>query len=92
MANQSETEEFIEGSEACRLLGVKPATLYAYVSRGILKSYKQGIKRQRLYRKSEILQLLAVRPSDQEPPAPEAKEKEGKKTDIPAAEDWIPYF
>jgi hypothetical protein len=57
------SEDFIEGVEACRLLRVKPATLYAYVSRGLLKSYKQGIKRQRFYRRSEVLNLLTFRPS-----------------------------
>lgn len=86
-----ELEDFIDGSEACRLLGVKAATLYAYVSRGLLKSYKQGIKRQRLYKKEEILKLLAVRSSDELPPEIPVKPKR-KKTDIPAAEDWIPYF
>ena len=89
----NEIEEFIDGEEACRLLGVKAATLYAYVSRGVLKSYKQGIKRQRLYRRSEILGLLAVRPSDEAPPATTEPPKRNRKAaDIPAAEDWIPYF
>ena len=67
MSDSPVEETFIDGSEVCRLLGVKPATLYAYVSRGILKSYKQGIKRQRLYKKDEVLKLLAVRPSDEVP-------------------------
>jgi helix-turn-helix protein len=31
-------EEYLGVDEAAHLLGVKPATLYAYVSRGILKS------------------------------------------------------
>lgn len=74
------------------MLGVKPATLYAYVSRGVLKSYKQGIKRQRLYRRDDILKLLAVRPSDEVAPMPTHNAKDDKKADIPAAEDWIPYF
>jgi excisionase family DNA binding protein len=41
---------YLTVDEVCRLLDVKPATIYAYVSRGVLRSYKQGIKRQRLYR------------------------------------------
>ena len=36
-------EEYLTVKEAARLLGVKPATLYAYVSRGLLRSYRQGI-------------------------------------------------
>lgn len=88
-------EIFLDGDEACRMLGVKPATLYAYVSRGIVKSYKQGIKRQRLYKQSELEALLQLRPSDAPPPASEAGEnskEEKEKPEIPAAEDWIPYF
>ena len=38
-------EEYLTVDEAAQLLGVKRATLYAYVSRGVLKSYRQGIKR-----------------------------------------------
>src|SRR5690348_9659430 len=40
-------ETYLDGNEACHLLGVKVSTLYTYVSRGVLKSYRQGIKRQR---------------------------------------------
>src|SRR5258708_3870090 len=56
-------EEYLAGEEAAGLLGVKRETLYAYVSRGLLKSYRQGIKRQRLYRRSEIDALLRLAPS-----------------------------
>ncbi len=55
-------ETYLDGSEACHLLGVKVSTLYTYVSRGILKSYKQGIKRQRLYKRAELEALLQLRP------------------------------
>ena len=47
-------EEYLTVEEAARLLGVKPATLYAYVSRGLLRSYREGMKRQRLYRRAEV--------------------------------------
>ena len=56
-------EEYLTGDEAAGLLGVKRETLYAYVSRGMLKSYRQGIKRQRLYRRAEIEGLLRLAPS-----------------------------
>ena len=56
-------EEYLTGDEAAGLLGVKRETLYAYVSRGMLKSYRQGIKRQRLYRRAEIEALLRLAPS-----------------------------
>ena len=55
-------EEFLTVAEAARRLGVKPATLYAYVSRGVLRSYRQGIRRQRLYRRAEIEALLRLVP------------------------------
>lgn len=88
-------EYYLDGQEASHLLGVKTATLYAYVSRGILKSYKQGIKRQRLYKQAELEALLRLRPSDT-PLATTAGDEEkrtGRKklTEIPLAEDWVPY-
>ena len=56
-------EAYLSAAEACELLGVKPATLYAYVSRGVLQSYRQGIKRARLYRGADLQQVLHLRPS-----------------------------
>src|SRR5919202_4436804 len=53
---------YLTVEEACALMGVKPATIYAYVSRGTLRSYKQGIKRQRLYREDEIKALMEIQP------------------------------
>ena len=68
-------EEYLTVDEAAAQLGVKRATLYAYVSRGILKSYKQGRKRQRLYRRAEVEALVRL-------------ERRGAP-DIPSAETWI---
>lgn len=51
---------YLDVSEAAERLGVKPETLYAYVSRGLLRSYKQGIRRRRLYLVSEIEALLSL--------------------------------
>jgi citrate synthase len=86
-------EKYLDGEEASRLLGVKTATLYAYVSRGLLKSYKQGIKRQRLYKQAELEALLRLRPSDTPPGASSSEETPARKklTEIPLAEDWVPY-
>ncbi|HEV7129443.1 MAG TPA: helix-turn-helix domain-containing protein [Ktedonobacterales bacterium] len=58
-------EEFLTAQEACKALGVKAATLYAYVSRGILRSYRQGIRRTRLYRRDEVEQLTRLREPDE---------------------------
>jgi excisionase family DNA binding protein len=65
-------EPYLSAAEACELLGVKPATLYAYVSRGVLKSYRQGIKRARLYRRGDVQRALHLRPSRGASPLPHA--------------------
>ena len=70
----------MSAAEAARILGVKTATLYAYVSRGLVHSYRRGLKRARLYRRSELEELVRVRPSDR--PAGPA---------IPLAAEWMPY-
>lgn len=77
-------EEYLSADEACALLGVKPATLYAYVSRGRLRSYRRGIKRQRYYRRAEVEALLRLRPSDE-------VQRAARTDELPAAEQWIPY-
>ena len=76
-------EEYLTVDEAAQLMGVKPATLYAYVSRGILQSYRQGMKRQRLYRRAEVEQLTRM--------APSARDAAESRTlpEIPLAESWI---
>jgi excisionase family DNA binding protein len=79
-------EEYLTVDEAARRLAVKRATLYAYVSRGVLKSYRQGIKRQRLYRRTEVEALLRLAPSGgRETDAAAAR----RPTEIPLAESWI---
>ena len=77
MPNTTDADEFLSAAQACALLEVKPATLYAYVSRGLVRSYKQGIRRQRLYRKSELEDLLRVRMDAHE------------ASDLPAAAAWV---
>ena len=76
-------EEYLTMKEAARLLGVKPATLYAYVSRRVLRSYRQGIKRQRLYRRAEVDDLVRLAPAVADGPAARAL------PDIPLAESRI---
>ena len=50
----------LTASEAAALLGVKLGTLYAYVSRGWLKSYRRRVGREALYRRSDIEALRGV--------------------------------
>jgi len=82
-------EEYLTVDEAARLLSVKPATLYAYVSRGILRSYRQGIKRQRLYRRVEVEALLRLTPSSDAGAEAEPALAERPIPEIPLAESWI---
>ena len=84
-------EEYLTGEEAARRLGVKRATLYAYVSRGVLKSYRQGIKRQRLYRRADVEDLLRLSPGAATEPAAlgETSPEPVIVWRIPAAESWI---
>ena len=92
--------EYLTVREVCDLLEVKPATIYAYVSRGILPSFKQGIKRQRLYRADDIRQLITLRPSLPEASAAMSPQSPGPEKDdqlppampdggLPDAEGWI---
>ena len=75
MARIVDGEEYLTVDEAARVLGVKPATLYAYVSRGVLKTYREGTKRRRLYRRAEV---EALRRLDR-----------GEPPEIPPADSWI---
>jgi citrate synthase len=72
-------DEFVTAAEACELLGVKPATLYAYVSRGLVTSHKQGKRRQRRYRRSELNALRDV-PIDS---------LNNESADLPDAASWV---
>jgi len=84
-----EGEEYLTGDEAAGLLAVKRETLYAYVSRGHLKSYRQGIKRQRLYRRTEIEALLRLVPSIAVDPAEAPAGRGAQPVEVPLAESWI---
>ena len=83
--------EFLTVEEAATRLGIKPATLYAYVSRGVIRSYRQGIKRQRLYRRTEVEALLRVSPAGGgAPPSPDPEGPRPRRIPhIPLAESWI---
>lgn len=80
-----EGQEYLTVEEAARLLGVKRATLYAYVSRGMLRSYRQGMKRQRLYRRSEVEALVQIAPTRADDPRAARR----RPVAIPLAESWI---
>ena len=89
-------ETYLNGNEACHLLGIKVSTLYTYVSRGVLRSYKQGIKRQSLYKRAELEALIQLRPSNDAASSPNASSLKSNRNDrndgddLPHAEDWVP--
>ena len=82
-------EEYLTGDEAAALLGVKRETLYAYVSRGLLTSYRQGIKRQRLYRRAAIEALLRLAPSSTVDTGAGPEGRGTPPAEVPLAESWI---
>ena len=51
--------DLIPAKAAARILGVKPATLYAYVSRGLIRSYQREGSRQRYYSQGDVERLKA---------------------------------
>jgi excisionase family DNA binding protein len=53
--------EYLTAAEAAAALGVKRETLYAYASRGRVRSYRRGTGRARLYRADEIRALTQIR-------------------------------
>ena len=79
----------LSAQEAARELGVSLATLYAYVSRGVLRSYRQGIKRQRLYRRAEVEGLLRLAPSATRSSNVIPLRARAPRPRIPLAESWI---
>jgi excisionase family DNA binding protein len=72
-----EGDIYLTSAEAAEILGIKPSTLYAYVSRSVLVSYRQGIRRERLYRKVEVENLSRIQPATAE------------LVEIPLAESWV---
>ena len=50
---------YVSGREAAALLGIKAQTLYAYASRGLLRSVPSGQGRARLYARSDLERLKA---------------------------------
>lgn len=75
----TEGTEFVEAQEAAEMLGVKLPTLYAYASRGRIRSFREGPKRRRLYLRSEIESMTTIEPVRKQ------------RARVPLAEDWVPY-
>jgi excisionase family DNA binding protein len=50
--------------EACKRLSVSPRTLERYVRDGLLKKYRRRIGREVFYKRSEVEDLLRIRPAE----------------------------
>jgi citrate synthase len=84
MTHLIEGTEYYDGDEVVKLLGIKKATLYAYVSRGIVRSYRQPVGRHRLYRRDEIDRLLTVRANGEH-----TEQAQQRRADLPDAASWL---
>ncbi len=71
--------QMLTAAEAAAHLGVKLGTLYAYVSRGWLKSYRRKVGRQALYRRADIEALRGLT----------APERGVRARSLPDASSWV---
>jgi citrate synthase len=69
----------LTAAEAAAQLGVKLGTLYAYVSRGWLKSYRRRVGREALYRRSDIDALRGMT----------MPERGRRARSLPDASSWV---
>jgi len=69
----------LTAAEAAAQLGVKLGTLYAYVSRGWLKSYRRHVGREALYRRTDIEALRGVT----------MPERGRRARSLPDASSWV---
>jgi citrate synthase len=69
----------LTAAEAANHLGVKLGTLYAYVSRGWLKSYRRRVGRQALYRRADVEALRGL----------VAPERGRRARSLPDASSWV---
>ncbi len=57
-------QDFMTSDEACKRLSVSPRTLERYVRDGLLKKYRRRIGREVFYKRSEVEDLLRIRPAE----------------------------
>ncbi|MGE0494184.1 MAG: citrate/2-methylcitrate synthase [Vulcanimicrobiota bacterium] len=61
------SSEYLTASQAASRLGISVSTLYAYVSRGMLSSEPDPVKRRRRYRRADVEALLARKQERRQP-------------------------
>ena len=57
-----DNEDFLTSEEASKRLDVSSRTLERYVKDGLLKKYRRRIGREVFYKRSEVEDLLRIRP------------------------------
>ncbi|ALG09358.1 citrate synthase [Kibdelosporangium phytohabitans] len=87
MAEASD-ERYLSTAEVARQLGVKPETVYAYVSRGQLASTRATGRRGSVFRQEDVDQLAARGRDARRPSGPLA----GIRTDLTLLEDDALYY
>ncbi len=76
---EADHSRMLTAAEAAHHLGVKLGTLYAYVSRGWIKSYRRRVGRQALYRRADIEALRGL----------VAPERGRRARSLPDASSWV---
>ena len=61
---RQDDEDHMTSEEAYKHLNVSPRTLERYVKDGLLKKYRRRIGRQVFYKRSEVEDLLRIRPAE----------------------------
>lgn len=61
MTKEEKIPELLTLKEACEILKVHPNTLRQWDEKGILKAVRFGARRDRRYRKDDIIKLLEVK-------------------------------
>jgi excisionase family DNA binding protein len=56
--SKAKKEEIITLAEACEILGLHPNTLRKWDNKGFLKAIRLGTRKDRRYRKSDVLKML----------------------------------
>lgn len=67
MTDMPQAPKTLTSQQACEALGIQPATLYAYVSRGLIRSFEQTETRSKGYSAEDIAKLKAKKSLRQAP-------------------------
>lgn len=60
MSDKEKPKEYLRVSEASKLLGVHANTLRNWDKQGLLKPVRMGVRKERRYKREDILKLLEI--------------------------------